>query len=82
MVPEIKDQIERLQRPSKPRRKSAAQEDEEASAEGDDDASSQSESGASPAITNRLDHLEQLIEQMSKQLKSMESRLPAQPQPH
>ena len=36
---------------------------------------------ASPAITNRLDHLEELIEQMSKQLKSMESRLPAQPQP-
>ena len=81
MVPEIKDQIERLQQPKQAKKKKPAQEEEEASAEGDDDASSQSESGASPAITNRLDHLEELIEQMSKQLKSMESRLPAQPQP-
>jgi HEAT repeat protein len=82
MVPEIKDQIEHLQSPKQAKKKKAAQEDEEASTEGDDDASSQSESGASPAITNRLDHLEELIEQMSKQLKSMESRLLAQPQPH
>ena len=81
MVPEIKDQIDRLQQPKQAKKKKPAQnEDEEAPAEGDDDSSSQSESGATPAITNRLDHLEELIEQLSNQLKSMESRLPAQPQ--
>jgi aminopeptidase N len=84
MVPEIKDQIERLQSPKQAKKK-PAQDEEEESAEGDDDSPSQSGgSGANSAITNRLDRLEELIEQMSDRLKSMESRLPAptQTQPH
>jgi aminopeptidase N len=82
MVPEIKDQIERLQQGKQAKKKKPSQnEDEEAQAEGDDDSPSQGGNAPSSAITNRLDHLEELIEQMSQQLKSMESRLPAQPQP-
>ena len=84
MVPEIKGQIERLQQ-GKQAKKKPAQDEEEESAEGDDDSPPQSGgSGADSAITNRLDHLEELIEQMSDRLKSMESRLPAptQTQPH
>ena len=84
MTPEIKDQIERLQQPKQAKKKKPAEnqsEDEEAQADDDESSSPESGSNASPAITNRLDHLEELIEQMSKQLKSMESRLPAQPQP-
>jgi aminopeptidase N len=81
MVPEIKEQIEHLQQPKQAKKKPAQNEEEEASAEGDDEESTQNVKGANAAITNRLDHLEELIEQMSKQLKSMESRLPAsQPQ--
>ncbi|HUE42704.1 MAG TPA: M1 family aminopeptidase, partial [Candidatus Sulfotelmatobacter sp.] len=81
MVPEIKNQIERLQQPKQAKKKKPSQdEDEEANtAEGDDDSSADS-GNANPAIANRLDHLEELIEQMSSRLKSMESRLPAQPQ--
>ncbi len=83
MTPEIKDQIERLQQPKQAKKKKPADQSEDEEAQADDDEGSSPESGsnASPAITNRLDHLEELIEQMSKQLKSMESRLPAQPQP-
>jgi aminopeptidase N len=77
MVPEIKDQIERLQSPKQAKKHPSQDEDEEAQAEGDDDSPTQGGSGANSAITNRLDHLEELIEQMSDRLKSMESRLPA-----
>ncbi|MBV8515555.1 MAG: HEAT repeat domain-containing protein, partial [Acidobacteria bacterium] len=77
MVPEIKDEIERLQQPKQARNKPTQKEDEETSADSeDDDASAQNGRGASPAITDRLDHLEDLLEQMSQRLKSMESRLP------
>ncbi len=83
MVPEIKDQIERLQQPKQAKKKKPAQDEgEEANAAGaDDDPSAENGNIANPAITNRLDHLEELIEQMTARLKSMESRLPAQPQP-
>jgi aminopeptidase N len=82
MVPEIKGQIEHLQQPKQAKKNKPAQnEDEEASADGDDDSPAQSGNGASPAVTNRLDHLEELLEQMSQRLKSMESRLPAATQP-
>ncbi len=78
MVPEIKDQIERLQSPKQARKKNPAQDEEEAeSADGDDDSPAQGGTATSPAITNRLDHLEELIEQMADRLKSMESRLPS-----
>ncbi|MBV9887147.1 MAG: HEAT repeat domain-containing protein, partial [Acidobacteria bacterium] len=82
MVPEIKDQIERLQQPKQAKDKPSQNQDEESADSEDDNASTQSGKGASPAITNRLDHLEDLIEQMSQRLKSMESRLPSQPQQH
>jgi aminopeptidase N len=82
MVPEIKNQIERLQQPKQAKKKKSAEnEDEEASgASGDDDSAADNGNAANSGITNRLDHLEELIEQMSARLKSMESRLPAQPQ--
>jgi aminopeptidase N len=83
MIPGIKDQIERLQQPKQAKKKPAQKEEEEESADADDDSAAQSGNGgaANSAITNRLDHLEELIEQMSQRLKSMESRLPSQPQP-
>jgi aminopeptidase N len=83
MIPEIKDQIERLQQGNQAKKKKPAQnEEDEATAEvGDDDSPTESGNAASPAITNRLDHLEELIEQMASRLKSMESRLPASTQP-
>src|SRR5579871_1594580 len=80
MVPEIKGQIERLQQPKQAKKKPSEKEEDEESAASDDDSPAQSGSGANSAIANRLDHLEELIEQMSQRLKSMESRLPAQPQ--
>jgi aminopeptidase N len=80
MVPEVKDQIERLQQPKNAKGKSprAAGESESADA---GDASTQGEDGSanSPGINKRLDHIEELIQQMSERLKSMESRLPPQP---
>ena len=86
MTPEIKDQIERLQQPKQAKKKKPARdEEEEAQADDDEDSSPQNSGNASPAITNRLDHLEELIEQMAARLKSIDSRLPAtiptQPQP-
>jgi hypothetical protein len=82
MVPEVKDQIDRLQSPKQAKKKKPARnEEEEASADDEEVSSAQEEDKPSPAITNRLDHLEELIEQMSKQLKSMESRLPSATQP-
>jgi aminopeptidase N len=81
MVPEIKDQIERLQLGKQAKKKKSAQEeDEEALAADDDDTPAENGNAATPAITNRLDHLEELLEQMAARLKSMESRLPAQTQ--
>ena len=75
MAPEVKEQIERLQQ-AKSAKSRPSHSGESESAE-THDASTQGEDGS--GINNRLDHLEELIEQMSQQLKSMESRLPAQP---
>jgi aminopeptidase N len=81
MVPQVKDQIERLQQGKQAKKKPAQKEEEEESAGSDDNSPAQNGSGADSAITNRLDHLQDLIEQMAARLKSMESRLPSQPQP-
>ncbi|MGC1904816.1 MAG: M1 family aminopeptidase [Candidatus Acidiferrum sp.] len=80
MVPEIKEQIDRLQQ-SKNAKAKSPHAGQSASADGDSDGSNSGEANSANAsgINNRLDHLEQLIEQLSQQLKSMESRLPAQP---
>jgi HEAT repeat protein len=83
MTPEIKDEIDRLQQGKQAKKKKPSQEDDEESnaAGSDDDSPAESGNAATPAITNRLDHLEELIEKMSQQLKSMESRLPAATKP-
>jgi len=80
MVPEIKGVIDRLQQ-SKDAKAKSSHVGQSESADDDSDGSNSGEANSANAsgINNRLDHLEQLIEQMSQQLKSMESRLPAQP---
>jgi len=72
MVPMIKEQIARLQKP--------AAKPSSASAEGGPSASgaaSASETGeGSSAVLERLEKLEHLVQEMSDRLKSMETRLP------
>src|SRR5579859_4610996 len=72
MVPMIKEQIARLQKP--------AAKPSSASAEGGPSASgaaSASENGeGSSAVLERLEKLEHLVQEMNDRLKSMETRLP------
>jgi aminopeptidase N len=72
MVPMIKEQITRLQGSAGGRHE----------AEGRASSDENSASGTAPdqsAVTNRLDHLEQLVQEMNDRLKSIEARLPSKP---
>jgi len=67
MVPMIKEQIAKLQNP--PSAKGTAHAD-------DSDDDKESTSADQSAVTQRLDKLEHLVQEMSDRLKSIESRLP------
>jgi aminopeptidase N len=72
MVPEIKDQIEKLQNPHGAKGKSRFDDDAE-DEEGNEPASANPSS-----VASRLEQLEHLVQEMSDRLKTIESRLPAQ----
>ena len=73
MVPEIKEQIERLQNPKGAKGRS----------HGDEPAEDEDTGEAAPDnqrnVSQRLEQLEHLVQEMSDRLKSIESRLPAPP---
>jgi len=72
MVPMIKEQIARLQKPAgKPASAGA-----EGAQSGDGAASTSEKTGDSAAVLERLEKLEHLVEEMSARLKSFETRLP------
>jgi aminopeptidase N len=73
MVPEIKQQIEKLQNPKKAKGKPPA--DEETEDEEVSDAAPDNRSN----VSQRLEQLEHLVQEMSDRLKSIESRLAAPP---
>jgi hypothetical protein len=73
MVPLIKEQIARLQKPAaKPG--SAGAEGAQSAGE---TASSSGKDGDSAAVLQRLEKLEHLVQEMNERLKSFETRLPA-----
>jgi aminopeptidase N len=72
MVPEIKAQIERLQNPKGARGPTRGDEESE-----DEDATDIA-SDTQPTVSQRLERLERLVQEMNDRLKSMESRLPPQ----
>jgi aminopeptidase N len=73
MVPEIKAQIEKLQKPQGAKAKNHASND----AEGDEDDEKEPASANQSAVSQRLDQLERLVQEMNDRLKTIESRLPA-----
>jgi aminopeptidase N len=74
MVPEIKEQIEKLQTPHGTKGKAHSDDGEQA-----DDNEKDGASANQDGISRRLDQLERLIEEMNTRLKSIEARLPTQP---
>jgi len=72
MAPMIKGQIERLKNPKAKGRVPSPFEEDEAGAEGQ-------EASAKPTEDQRLNHLEQLVQEMNERLKSIETRLPPPP---
>jgi aminopeptidase N len=71
MVPEIKQQIERLQNPKGAGGKSRGDEETE-----DEDVTDEMPENRA-TVSQRLEQLERLVQEMSDRLKSIESRLPA-----
>jgi chromosome segregation ATPase len=76
MVPDIKEQIEKLQDPKGAKRKGHHENDDEMQDEEGEIAAS---GGNQTSVSNRLEQLEQLVQEISDRLKTIESRLPAQP---
>jgi aminopeptidase N len=75
MAPMIKGQIERLKNPKAKGRPYGEMGEDEGGPEAE-------EASAKPTEDQRLNHLEQLIQEMNERLKSMESRLPPAPPPN
>lgn len=69
MIPMIKEQIARLKKPQDGKSNPQAEE------EGENDEKDGGDSGQN-AVTQRLDKLERLIQEMNEKLKSIEARLP------
>jgi HEAT repeat protein len=74
MIPMIKEQIAKLQKPRAAKNNPHADESDD----GDQDPASSDQS----AVTQRLDRLERLVQEMSDRLKSMETRVPPQKKDH
>jgi aminopeptidase N len=69
MVPMIREQIAKLQKPQAAKANPAAEEEGEGS-------DKEGESGRQAAVSQRLDKLEHLVQEMNERLKSIEARLP------
>jgi aminopeptidase N len=76
MVPTIKGQIARLKKPAAAKPNPQAGEAEEDGNEGSPTSEKPDGAGDSSAVTQRLDKLERLLQEMSERLKSIETRLP------
>jgi hypothetical protein len=76
MVPEIKVQIEKLQDPKGAKRKGHHENDDEMQDEESEKAGS---GGNQTSVSQRLEQLEQLVQEISDRLKTIEARLPVQP---
>jgi hypothetical protein len=76
MVPEIKEQIEKLQNPQGTKRKGRHESDDEMQDEESEKAGS---GGNQTSVSQRLEQLEQLVQEISDRLKTIEARLPVQP---
>jgi chromosome segregation ATPase len=76
MVPEIKEQIEKLQKPPGTKSKGHHANDDEMQDEEGEKASSE---GNQTSVSSRLEQLERLVQEMNDRLKTIEARLPAQP---
>ena len=74
MVPEIKEQIEKLQNPKGTKRKGHHENDDEMQDEESEKAGS---GGNQTSVSQRLEQLEQLVQEISDRLKTIEARLPA-----
>jgi aminopeptidase N len=70
MVPEIRQQIERLKKPKGARGKSSGDDDM------DDEDTPDAPTDTPSSVSQRLEQLEHVVQEMSDRLKSMESRLP------
>ena len=72
MVPEIKEQIEKLEKPQGTKSK-----EHDGSEPDDEDSDKADGAAAATSVSQRLEQLERLVLEMSDRLKSIESRLPA-----
>jgi aminopeptidase N len=77
MAPMIESQIARLQHPGANRHGEESMDGEEA---GEADGPASASTNNQAAITNRLDRLEHLVQEMNDRLKTIESRLPSKQQ--
>jgi aminopeptidase N len=76
MVPEIKGQIEKLQKSQAPKAKGHNDKDDETQ----DEDSDKAVGGMDPvSVSNRLEQLERIVQEMNDRLKGIESRLALQP---
>jgi aminopeptidase N len=76
MVPEIKEQIEKLEKPKGATSKGKGHNDNEPD---DEDGDNTDVAATQTSVSQRLEQLERLVQEMSDRLKSIESRLPAPP---
>jgi aminopeptidase N len=76
MVPAIKEQIEKLQKPQVTKGKGHSDKDDEMPDESSDTASSGTDQ---PSVSSRLEQLERIVQEMNDRLKGIDSRLPVQP---
>jgi aminopeptidase N len=76
MVPEIKQQIEKLQKPHGTKTTGHGDSDDETPEEEGDKAGGGAEQ---TSVSHRLEQLERLVQEMNDRLKTMESRLPPPP---
>jgi aminopeptidase N len=76
MVPAIREQIEKLQKPQATKGKGHDDKDDEVQDENSDTASGGTDQ---PSLSGRLEQLERIVREMNDRLKGIESRLPIQP---
>ena len=76
MVPEIKGQIEKLQKSQAPKAKGHNDKDDETQDEDSDKAAGGMDQ---VSVSNRLEQLERIVQEMNDRLKGIESRLALQP---
>jgi hypothetical protein len=75
MVPDIKEQIEKLQKPQGTKSKGHQDSDDEKQ---DEDGDKTASGASQTSVSYRLEQLERLVQEMSDRLKAIEARLPLQ----